>query len=89
MPYFRKKPIIIEARQLVPGPVNKYEQWLGDSFAGFTIDGLYIKTLEGTMKASMYDWIIKGVQGEFYPCKPEIFKETYEEVDFGGVTQSG
>jgi hypothetical protein len=39
-----------------------------------------IETLEGTMKASLGDYIIKGVQGEFYPCKPDIFKATYEEV---------
>lgn len=41
---------------------------------------LYIKTLEGVMKVSCGDFIIKGVAGEYYPCKPEIFKETYEEV---------
>jgi hypothetical protein len=39
-----------------------------------------IETLEGTMKANLGDYIIKGVQGEFYPCKPDIFKATYEEV---------
>lgn len=40
-----------------------------------------IPTLEGTMKASPGDWIIKGVQGEFYPCKPDIFEQTYEKAD--------
>jgi len=44
------------------------------------IIGLKIKTLEGTMLAKMGDYIIKGVNGEFYPCKPDIFKKTYEEV---------
>ena len=39
-----------------------------------------IKTLEGMMKASFGDYIIKGIKGEFYPCKPDIFKATYEEV---------
>lgn len=39
-----------------------------------------IDTLEGTMRAAVGDWIIRGVQGEFYPCKPDIFKDTYEEV---------
>lgn len=43
--------------------------------------GLEIETLEGTMKASIGDYIIKGVQGEFYPCKPDIFHATYEKVE--------
>ena len=42
---------------------------------------LEIQTLEGVMQASLGDWIIKGVQGEFYPCKPDIFEATYERVD--------
>ena len=44
-------------------------------------DGLKIFTLEGTMNANIGDWIIKGVKGEFYPCKPDIFEETYEKVE--------
>ena len=44
-------------------------------------DGLYIDTLEGRMEASTGDYIIKGVNGEFYPCKPGIFAKTYEEVE--------
>lgn len=43
--------------------------------------GIKISTLEGVMKANFGDWIIKGVNGEFYPCKPDIFDKTYEEVD--------
>lgn len=42
---------------------------------------LIIKTLEGEMTANHYDWIIKGVNGEYYPCKPDIFEKTYEAVD--------
>lgn len=42
--------------------------------------GLHIRTLEGEMKANVGDYIIKGVDGEFYPCKPDIFDKTYEEV---------
>jgi len=53
--------------------------------AGVTIDpadGLMaIRTLEGDMKVSLGDWVIRGVQGEFYPCKPDIFAATYEAVD--------
>jgi hypothetical protein len=44
-------------------------------------EGLYIKTLEGNMKASINDYIIKGIAGEFYPCKEDIFLKTYESVD--------
>jgi hypothetical protein len=44
------------------------------------VGGLAIETLEGTMKASFGDFIIKGVNGEFYPCKPDIFEKTYEEI---------
>ena len=42
---------------------------------------LFINTLEGTMAASIGDWIIKGVNGEFYPCKPDIFAKTYERIE--------
>lgn len=43
-------------------------------------EGISVKTLEGVMTASVGDWIIRGVQGEFYPCKPDIFDATYEEA---------
>ena len=45
-----------------------------------TDEEIYIKTLEGTMKANIGDYIIQGVKGEYYPCKYDVFKETYEEV---------
>ena len=90
---FRKKPVVIEAIQLteelalsclcdrVPGPF------------GLHVSGSYhperrevnharisIKTLEGTMNANLNDWIIKGVKGELYPCKPDIFNATYDVI---------
>jgi len=46
-----------------------------------TDEELEIETLEGTMKANKGDWIIKGVKGELYPCKPDVFEMTYEQVD--------
>lgn len=80
MPKFKKKPVVIEA-----------VRWTGDNFGELTdfmhdaygVDHLNItiETLEGTMTASVGDWIIKGVQGEFYPCKPNIFEQTYEPVE--------
>jgi hypothetical protein len=59
---------------------------LGHGFNDFRVDGdhspfgLVIGTLEGEMRANPGDWIIRGVQGEFYPCKPDIFDQTYEAV---------
>ncbi|MBF4602812.1 hypothetical protein [Curtobacterium sp. VKM Ac-2884] len=44
-------------------------------------EGIYIRTLEGEMHVSPGDWVIRGVQGEFYPCKPDIFEATYEKVE--------
>jgi hypothetical protein len=79
---YRKKPVVIEAMQ-----------WTGKNFDSLTLfcnkiksayiptGELTIETLEGNMTASVGDYIIKGVKGEFYPCKPDIFEATYEEVN--------
>ena len=79
---FRKKPIVIDAEQYnglngtqLLGWINGIE--LEEDFFGSYIE---IKTLEGTMRADKGDWIIKGVKGEFYPCKPDIFAATYEAL---------
>ncbi len=86
---FRKKPVTIEARQFggrYTGDGRDILDWMGasgDWDAGDTEGGngtLHIRTLEGTMTAKPGDWIIKGVKGEFYPCKPDIFAATYEPV---------
>jgi hypothetical protein len=78
---YRKKPVVIEA---IKWDGNNYLQM--DDFIGSN-NNLYTKnkklniiTLEGTMTANIGDYIIKGVEGEFYPCKPDIFHKTYEEV---------
>lgn len=83
---FRKKPVVIEAWQL--SRENGLElaamcdgQWLslvGRGDRGEDISHVLIQTLEGRMRADLGDWIIRGVRGEFYPCKPEIFDATYE-----------
>jgi hypothetical protein len=82
---WRKKPVEIEARQL--NYANRYDvaAWCGGEAQEAAPSGsvyapglLSIGTLEGTMWANGGDWIIKGVQGEFYPCKPDIFAATYE-----------
>jgi hypothetical protein len=81
MKLYRKKPIVIEA-----------VKWDGDNFrdvCNFTYynsigrtpdNGIAIETLEGIMTARLGDYIIKGIRGEFYPCKPDIFEATYEEI---------
>ena len=85
MPKYRKKPVVIEAWQL-PAVGEDASDELVDflhtaSIAFLVGEGVEIKTLEGMMRGDPGDWIIKGVQGEFYPCKPDIFEATYEEVE--------
>ena len=79
---YRKKPVEIEAWQWNGGMKNfdARPDWAKKEKViwHMHIDQLSIITLEGTMSASLGDWIIKGVKGELYPCKPEIFAETYE-----------
>lgn len=78
MPKYRKKPVVIEAVQFT-GNFDEIETFVGDD-AEFRNGELVVATLEGPLRASPNDWIIKGVQGEFYPCKPDIFAATYEPV---------
>ncbi len=80
---FRKKPVVIDAIRFVKGNEKDIEQFVGMPLSmGIGLDNIVsqigISTLEGTMTASIGDWIIKGVKGEFYPCKPDIFEATYE-----------
>lgn len=85
---FRKKPVEIQAMLLTRDNVHEVARWCGgrvieESKASDPSDvyiGLDIPTLEGLMRAAVGHWIIRGVQGEFYPCKPDIFAATYEEV---------
>lgn len=91
MKKFRKKPVVIEAIQLgeenageIVGLINGNgaEAFMrGGSGGGSRGGAVFIETLEGRHRADPGDWIIRGVQGEFYPCKPDIFEQTYEPVD--------
>lgn len=85
MPDYRKKPVVIEARQLTVESLSDVLDWVGSDVEWWDwSDGdneVVIKTLEGNIKAVEFDYIIKGVKGEFYPCKPDIFEMTYEEVN--------
>ena len=76
---YRKKPVIIEAIQWDGKNLSEIDDFVGESIAnkGTT---LVIHTLECDMEASINDYIIKGVNGEFYPCKPDIFDKTYERA---------
>lgn len=84
MAKYRKKPVVIEAVQWNGN--NEHEivtTLVGDSGDYYFTPGgqLFIHTLEGQMKADIGDYIIKGIKGEFYPCKPDIFEATYEKVE--------
>lgn len=82
MSKFRKKPVVIEAVQFRAGEQDG--EFAADVVAGrvrYPEDGtMLIETLEGVMCAQPGDWIIRGVKGELYPCKPDIFAATYESV---------
>ncbi len=78
---FRKKPIVIEAIQVMNTPTVELEQFMGQTLNYIGGKGYAIPTLEGVMYASYGDWIIRGVNGEYYPCKPDIFEKTYERVE--------
>lgn len=88
---YRKKPVIVEAIQWVDN-TSEIIRFCGECCTydvydsawqvgkGAACEKLVIHTLEGDMIATRYDYIIKGVNGEFYPCKPDIFEKTYEVV---------
>ena len=88
---FRKKPVVIEAVQYATR--FWWPDWFHDAVTenkivvhgtGKWAEGecyAEIKTLEGVMRANEGDWIIRGIAGEYYPCKPDIFEQTYERVE--------
>lgn len=96
---YRKKPVVVEAVQLNERCLIE-EDWFWDAVTRNEIiihdNGKWaknhawceIKTLEGVMVAKTGDYIIKGVRGELYPCKPDIFAETYEEAEFLNILDS-
>ena len=87
-----KKPVEIEALQIF-GNITEIKEFIGDNGDAYIADAAYqvgvhppvtvviIHTLEGDMKATDGDYIIKGVKGEFYPCRKDIFEEIYEKID--------
>ena len=96
MAKFRKKPVVIEAFQMTEARRNDNSEWPEWLHKAWNTDGegalfidsddpqrqrLCIGTLEGVYTVSWDDWIIQGIKGEIYPCKPDIFEQTYEAVD--------
>jgi len=83
---FRKKPIEVEAIRWHGENGEELREWVGSSFHSYQRNGGFVlTTLEGQMLANLGDVIIKGVAGEFYPCKPDIFKKTYDVAGGLGV----
>lgn len=87
MPKYRKKPVVIEAFQHTSnaeGHTVPYPRWFMDAVINGTVfdtpDGTFIKTLEGNHQITDGDFVIQGVKGELYPCKPDIFAATYDTV---------
>jgi len=92
MSKYRKKPVVIDAVQFTAKGIPNAPEWIGTAdqdvpwgepgsiVRNFRENTLAIHTLEGAMTANVGDWIIRGVQGELYPCKPDIFAATYEPV---------
>lgn len=90
---YRKKPVVIEAIQWNGNNLNEIKEFVGESLDYSIIDTAWevgkgaphvlmkIHTLEGDHECTKGDYIIKGVQGEFYPCKPDIFEQTYEVAE--------
>jgi len=84
---YRKKPVVIQAVQWLGRNYEEMDEFLGGQFGyqerfdGSDKADVVIATMEGTMRGEPGDWIIKGVKGEFYPCKPDIFEATYEPAE--------
>jgi len=83
MSKYRKKPVVIEAIQWdgENDTLNELAKFIGKNISLDIFSKFTITTLEGDMKASLFDYIIKGIKGEFYPCKPDIFEATYELIE--------
>ena len=82
---YRKLPVEVEARLVTRGTAVEIAEWIregdGEGYVVGSPIGIEIHTLEGVMTADEGDYVIKGVAGEFYPCKPDIFEQTYEVVE--------
>ena len=93
MPKYRKKPVVVEAVRWTESNLEEIRNFVGSDLIEECVEffdikrtlnkmlvGIAIDTLEGTMRVDYGDYIIKGIKGEFYPCKHDIFEQTYEEI---------
>jgi hypothetical protein len=93
MPKYRKKPVVVEAVRWTESNLEEIRNFVGSDLIEECVEffdikrtlnkmlvGIAIDTLEGTMRVDYGDYIIKGVKGKFYPCKHDIFEQTYEEI---------
>jgi hypothetical protein len=83
MKKYRKKPIVVEAERFYPSDYEKFDciTRKTENCLGFPMAVFYVNTLEGEIPIKLGEWLIKGIEGEYYPCKDSIFKATYEEVN--------
>lgn len=81
---YKKKPVEVKAMQFTDEMKDRVYNWITcNRAADFKYNGepiLKIQTLEGVMTVELGDYVIKGIKGEFYPCKPDIFEQTYDKV---------
>lgn len=93
MGFYRKKPVVIEAFQYSGHGYDIKPKWFENAIAAGIVSmangACVIKTLEGYHAASVTDYIIKGIKGELYPCKPDIFALTYEAVEPQPIPTTG
>lgn len=90
---YRKKPVVIEAVKWYGKytDTDEWPEWFNDAVnsgvitAGSEVGTLTIGTLEGNHTASIDDYIIQGIKGELYPCKPDIFEATYEAIELNAL----
>lgn len=80
MARYKTKPCEIEALQYTGNNIIEILDWGQGKILWNDVDDLFVDTLEGRMKANINDYIIKGLRGEYYPCKPDVFEKKYEEI---------
>ena len=85
MAKYKKKPVEIDAIRFNDRDLLQLVGFVNDGSVVLKNGTVYIRTLEGDMRISNGDYVIKGVNGEFYPCKPDIFEKTYERVADNGT----
>jgi len=81
MEKYKKKPLIIEAEIFYQSEMPSYVIRQIEHVLGFPTEKFFIETLEGPMQVKNGDYIIKGIKGELYPCRKDIFNESYEKVN--------